>query len=61
MTVLPIMKTNLQGGTNYGPLAQTTPAMPASQAEALLDQMDALYQNSTQGKKKNSAWIRLDR
>ena len=61
MTALPIMKTNLQGGTNYGPLAQSTPAIPASQAQALLEQMDALYRNSTKGQKKTPAWIRLNR
>ncbi|MBR3739055.1 MAG: hypothetical protein IKN04_01180 [Clostridia bacterium] len=61
MTVLPVMKTNLQGDVNYGPLAQSTPAMPVSQADALLDQMEALYQNSTQGQKKSTAWIKLNR
>ena len=50
MTVLPVMETNMQGGTNYGPLAQNTPAMPVSQAQSLLDQMETLYQNSAQGK-----------
>ena len=50
MTALPIMKTNAQGGVNYGPLAQSTQAMPTSQAQTLLAQMEELYQNSIQGK-----------
>ena len=47
---LPVLKTNLQGGTNPGPLAQNTPAIPTAQAQTLLGQMEALYKNSAQGK-----------
>lgn len=47
---LPVLETNLKGGTNAGPLAQSTPAIPVDQAQTLLDQMEALYKNSAQGK-----------
>ncbi|MBR4538433.1 MAG: hypothetical protein IKO52_06265 [Clostridia bacterium] len=47
---LPVLETNLKGGTNAGPLAQSTPAIPVDQAQTLLGQMEALYKNSAQGK-----------
>ena len=50
LVTLPVLETNLKGGTNSGPLAQSTPAIPAAQAQTLLGQMEALYKNSVQGK-----------
>ncbi len=50
LVTLPVLETNLKGSANPGPLAQSTPAIPAAQAQTLLDQMEALYKNSAQGK-----------
>ena len=50
LVTLPVLETNLRGGTNSGPLAQSTPAIPAAKAQTLIDQIETLYKNSAQGK-----------
>ena len=50
LVTLPVLQTSLLGNVNAGPLAERTPAMTETQADALLNKMANIYQTTTQGK-----------